>query len=118
MVIAQSHARNAPDRVGSPMLLAPSGGENNVQGKDTLEFRWQVPMRHFTSRQYFDFRIYKGNQTVESTLIFKTQLPRNAHKYEVSTDIFENGQTYTWTLRYIIGIEKSPRSYRTIIIIK
>jgi hypothetical protein len=101
-----------------PRLISPVGETVDLTGKNTLEFVWSPFEGSIAYRHYFDFRLYKGYQTYESTLIFKEQVPRNKYGIVLDAGIFEDGQIYTWTLRgdYVSG--KSQRAYNSFKVIK
>ena len=99
------------DRVGRPMLLSPNSEEVVLTGQDTLKFRWLADLKHYNNRDYYDFRIYKGYQMTADTLIFKQKLPAHTGHFTVDTGMFENGQIYTWSVRHIVGVEKSDQGH-------
>lgn len=99
--------------VPQPRLISPRGEKVSLVGKSTLEFIWSPhASRGLGGRRYFDFRIYKGYQMLESTLIFKETVPGGKYKLEVNSDIFEDGQVYTWSLRQ--GYKTMGKSRRTV----
>jgi len=99
------------DFVPSPVLLSPATDEVDLTGKDTLEFKWSPQEGIRGIREYYDFRLYKGYNTVESALILKERLPGDTYQYNLTSDKFEEGQTYTWTLRQVYsGLLKSDPS--------
>jgi len=96
------------DYVPPPVLLSPAAEQVDLAGKDTLEFKWSPHEGIRGIREYYDFRLYKGYNTVESALILKERLPGDTYQYNLASDKFEEGQTYTWTLRQVYsGLLKS-----------
>jgi len=94
----------------TPRLVSPSGIVQLSPQEDSLHFKWT---REGQSgyRQHYDFRIYKGRQTVADTLHYKSQ-PRYA-KIDVPVDKFEEGQIYTWSVRQVYRSGKSRRNFET-----
>ncbi|MEA3489666.1 MAG: hypothetical protein U9R44_04945 [Candidatus Omnitrophota bacterium] len=103
------------DYVPEPRLISPVTQEVVLTGKEDLEFRWSPHEgRGSGLRKYYDFRIYKGYEMVESTRIYRKKTPGDKDRIDVSADLFENGQIYTWSLRLgYKGIGKSTRSYQS-----
>jgi hypothetical protein len=93
-------------------LIEPRGGVVDVSGRPYLEFKWSPFEGDRMQRDHYDFRIYAGYQTLESTLIFKTRIPPDIYSIRVRADLFRDGQVYTWTMRQVYtGSVKSRRSY-------
>lgn len=98
-----------------PTLVAP-GDDQNLSGKQNLEFRWS-PEGDRAGFDHYDFRLYKGHQTVESGLILKKEVPSGVNSTQVETSLFEAGQSYAWSVRQI-GRTKSRSSYTVFKVIK
>jgi hypothetical protein len=106
------------DYVPPPVLLSPSTEDVDLTGKDILEFKWSPHEGIRGIREYYDFRLYKGYNTVESTLILKERLSGDTYQYNLAADKFEEGQTYTWTLRQVYSrLLKSDPSHASFKII-
>jgi len=91
-----SHIGVGDEYVPAEVLLYPTTDDINLSGKNYLEFRW---IRTDLARtDYFDFRLYKGYNTVQSSLIFKKQFSSNVFPIEIPASLFENGQVYSWVL--------------------
>lgn len=102
----------------APRLIYPISDKVNLSGKESLEFKWDV-YGGYINTAYFDFRLYKGYNTVAANLILKKRVDYNAYSIKVSSDLFEDNQVYTWTLRQILNSgEKSDPSYNSFLIIK
>jgi len=98
-------------------MLYPRGETASLQGKSALEFQWSDPIPVNTGG--FEFRLYKGYTTTEPNLILKQNLDRDAGSFSVGADKFENGQTYTWTLKRISDDgRKSDLVYNSFTVIK
>lgn len=107
------------EQVPSPQLVRPTSETVDISGKDSLEFKWLTNVAMFTKgRQYYDFRLYKGYQMLESTLIYKERLSDSTNHIIINTSTFENGQIYTWSLRQVFGVAKSDRSHVSFKVIK
>jgi len=105
--------------VPEPRLIAPTTEEVVLTGRDTLEFKWSPHEGNATRRDYYDFRLYKGRNMYQSAMIFKKRIPHNEFSVSIKSDIFKDGQVYTWSLRqvYIVSF-KSRRSYASFKITK
>ncbi|NQS89669.1 hypothetical protein HQ584_07775 [Patescibacteria group bacterium] len=107
------------DHVPQPRLIEPITDKVDLTGKDMLEFKWSPHEAKGMPGKYYDLRLYKGYEMVEGTLIFKKRLSGREYKVEVESDVFENGQVYTWSLRLgYRGGDKSVRSTQSFKIIK
>lgn len=87
--------------VPPPMLLEPISEVVDLSGKDTLEFRWSPHEGRRAQRRSYDFRLYKGYNMIESTLILKRSVPPGKHRIYLDSGLFESGQIYTWSLRQV-----------------
>lgn len=93
----------------APNIFAPS--ENaQLAGKDQLEFRWGVTGEQ-SSVQYFDLRVYKGTETIEKNLIHTEKVPSRMSTFSMNADLFEDGQTYAWSIRTMGAQQKSRTNY-------
>lgn len=98
--------------VPQPRLISPSTQDVDLTGKATLTFEWSPHEGDPLQRDYYDFRLYKGYEMVEGTLIFKNRVPANNSSIVLSSTMFQNGQLYTWSLKQVYtGSVKSLRSY-------
>lgn len=98
-----------------PSLVAP-GDNEDVTGKDTLEFRWG-PEGDSSSFDHYDFRLYKGHELVEAGLLLQKDIPMGQNSIMVETSLFKHGKTYTWSVR-LVGSSKSRVSYSVFRVIK
>ena len=99
------------DFVPQPRLLQPTTEEVDLAGKRVLNFSWSPHEGDIMQRVYYDFRIYKGYETVESNLIYNKEVPPNIYNIDVSSGMFETGKIYTWSVRQAYNNSKSHRSY-------
>ena len=83
---------------------------------DPLEFKWWndlVGMRGFT------LKVYKGYNMYAANLMYKEDLPAEASSFKIKSDLFEDGQVYTWSLvRISFTGYKSERSFNSFKVIK
>jgi hypothetical protein len=107
------------DLVPEPRILQPYLEVYDLTGKDVLEFKWSPHEGNQTQRDYYDFRLYKGYTVLESTRIYKTRTPPRQWSLSLSSDIFQDGQVYTCTLRQVYtGSLKSRRAFQSFKVIK
>lgn len=108
----------AMNNIPQPRLIEPVSDTADLSGKKELVFKWSPHEGDVSRRKYYDFRLYNGYKTFESTLILKRQVSRNEHETAVSTDVFKLGNIYTWTLRQKYRTGKSQRSTISFKVIK
>ena len=119
-VFAQSFTRldstGFSDFQPGPLLVYPLGGEVNLSGLDSLEFKWQ---RDAANTSYFIFRLYKGYNMYESGLILKQQVGSSEISTRVKSGLFEDGQVYTWSLVQVFFTgSKSDKSFSSFKVVK
>ena len=102
-----AHARMGRTAGSMPSVQLLEPGDNAVIGKDGIVFRWSD---EGGNRDYFDFRLYHGPQTVEANLIVKEKVPRDKHGILVEPEMFKVGETYSWSVRQV-GAKKSREEY-------
>jgi hypothetical protein len=101
----------------APTLLYPVTDKISLEGSDFLEFRWK--RTDIVRTSYYELRLYKGYQTIASTLIFKQRYSRDEYPVRLPASRFEENQVYTWSLRQIFfNGEKSDRAFSPFKIIK
>lgn len=99
-----------------PKLLSPTTEDVDLSGKDQLEFRWE--RTNLVVTQYFDFRLYKGYDTVEGTRILQQDFSTDNYPITIPSSSFETGQVYTWVLRQVfLNGDKSDKSWSSFKII-
>lgn len=80
-----------------PRLFEPV--ENaDLRGKNELLFRWGNEGDRSKISDY-QFKLYKGTQTVEAGLIKAETIPSSKDRLTLPANLFEDGQTYTWQIR-------------------
>jgi len=79
-----------------PRLFEPNEYAD-LRGKSELLFRWGSEGGSEISE--YQFKLYKGTQTVEAGLIKAETVPAKQGRISLPADLFENGQTYTWQMR-------------------
>ena len=113
------HDSRGVDYVPPPRLMAPTTEEVDLTGKTELEFKWSPHEGQRDIRKYYDFRLYKGYNILEDSLIFKEQVDPSIYQISIKSDMFEAGQVYTWSLRQIYEpSHKSDRSMASFKVIK
>lgn len=107
------------DLAPEPWLLEPVSETVDLIGKDTLTFKWSPFQGTLLLRKCYDFRLYKGYQTLESTQVLKKIVDPKVYAVVLDANLFEDGQVYTWTLRQIYcDIRKSDAAYNSFRVIK
>jgi len=100
-------------------LIKPVQEEVVLSGEKELEFKWSPHEGSLSDRQYYDFRLYKGYDMVESNLILKKRIPHNTYQVSLNADLFEDGRIYTWSLRQVYNdSRKGIRSYQSFKVVK
>jgi len=98
--------------VARPRLIYPNDEEIYLKGKNFLRFQWGLSKKNFIGLNFIEFCIYKGKDILEKNLIFKKRLSPEEYTLEISSDLFKNGQLYTWGIRqYYLRAEKSNERY-------
>lgn len=101
----------------APRLIYPVTDVVTLAGNGNFEFKWDI--NDFVETYSYDFRLYKGYETVESNLILKETLPYYKDSLKVKAGLLQDNQVYTWTLsRAALGGRKSDRSFISFKIIK
>jgi len=92
-----------------PRLAYPTGPEVTITG-DYLEFKW---WHGGIGVRSYEFNLYKGGGPSGDVIVQKT-LPFDVSSVQVEAKLFEDGQTYTWTLRQVADDgQKSDQSFNT-----
>jgi len=100
-----------------PRLLYPVTDHIDLTGQDYLEFKWE--RSDFVNTRSYDFRLYKGYNTVQSTLILKKNVSSTEYPVKIEASTFEINQVYTWVLiRVAFNGNKSDKSFSSFKIIK
>lgn len=84
----------------APRMISPITEEVDLSPKEALLFRWSPYRGGASALIYFDFRIYKGYEAIESALVYKEKLTARKSNIEISADTFDSGDIYTWSIRY------------------
>jgi len=113
-----SFAAGGPNQSFSgPDLFYPITDDIDLKGKPYLEFKWR--RSDFVYTRSYDFRLYKGYQTIASNLILKRIISANDYPFKVESLVFDSNQAYTWVLRQItLSGRKSDKSFSSFKIIK
>jgi hypothetical protein len=105
-------------RAPRPRLIEPVTEKVNLTGKAHLRFKWSTSESGVGYRKYYDFRLYKGYDMLESTLIFKQRIEPNKNLIDLPVDMFDDDEVYSWSLRQRTSAGKSPRSSCSFKVIK
>lgn len=82
--------------IPAPFLLSPSE-KADISGKDVLRFEWSGASMDIDRYQ---FKIFEGD-IASANLVFSQNASAFSSHLDVKTDLFENGQVYTWQMRAI-----------------
>jgi hypothetical protein len=96
--------------IPQPRLIEPVKDKVDIHGLNQLVFRWSPHEGSISQRRFYDFRLYKGYQTLQANLLIQEKVSPHKNRFIVDTDIFELGQVYTWSLRQNYRVGKSRRS--------
>lgn len=111
-VIAENIAlcrSNTSEVTIAPRLAYPIGPEATITG-DYLEFKW---WRAGPGVRSYEFSLYKGGGPSGDVIVQKN-LPFGTSSMQVEAKLFEDGKTYTWTLRQVSDDgQKSDQSFNT-----
>ncbi len=80
-------------------LLSPITETIDMTGQDSITFKWALPRTGKRGRKQIQIRIFKSRELYADNIIFNEDLPRSAQEFTMSTDIFEDGKTYVWSVR-------------------
>jgi hypothetical protein len=99
-----------------PRLRYPINDTVVLTGQDNLEFKWWIDT---VGLRKFILKIFKGYNMYVANLIYKEDLSPDTSSLKVSSDLFEDGQVYTWSLVQIsFSGFKSDRSFNSFKVIK
>lgn len=90
--------------VKPPVLISPKEEVVDITAKEKLEFKWKAYESPYMVYGYL-FRIYRGTDMTKKNEVYAEQVSGLDTSIEVSTDYFEDGETYTW---YIKQINNAP----------
>lgn len=113
------HSGRDSDFTPEPVLISPTGEEVVLTGRTGLEFKWSPHEARRGFREYYDFRLYRGYEMLERSLIIKKKVDPNTYQISIGSDNFNDGEVYTWSLRQVYdGMQKSRRSASSFKVIK
>jgi len=100
-----------------PQIVSPSSDQVDLTGKDSLEFKWIII--DSARVDYCELKLYKGYETLQSTLILKQQISADTSSFQLKSSTFEDGQVYTWSLKEVSRSgQKSDRVVNSFKVIK
>lgn len=109
----------AVDYAPQVRIISPDDETVDLTGRNALVLRWSRLEGDSMERRYYDVRVYRGRETLENTLIFSAQTPPDADTVRVPSSLFDNGRTYTWTIRQrYYGLAQSRRAYAVFTVFK
>lgn len=104
------------DNLPEPRLKYPIGETAILTGDDPLEFKWWNDVVGISG---FTLKIYKGYNMYAANLIHKEDLSPDASSVKINSNLFIDGQIYTWSLiRVSYTGYKSDRSFNSFKVIK
>ncbi len=107
------------DFVPQPRILFPDTDSVDLSGKKSLEFAWSPHEGDRFMRKYYDFRLYKGYEMVQSGLMMKKRVAAGTYGLGIDARVFDNGGIYTWSVRQVCRSGgKSHRSYNSFTVTK
>jgi DNA-binding response OmpR family regulator len=68
-------------------LISPVGDTINITGSDGILFKWSWIEGNRFERRYYDFRIYKGYDMLENTLIFKAEIAPDTDRVFINAGV-------------------------------
>ena len=114
--VSFSYSSGAFNYVPEPRLKFPIYDSVELVRNQPLEFQWWNDYRDIRG---FTIKIYKGYNMVASSLIYKEELPADASTVKVSSELFNDGQVYTWSLIQISTAGyKSDKSFNSFKVIR
>jgi len=82
--------------IPAPTLLRPAE-KTDITGKDVLRFKWSSAAMDI---DHLEFKLFKGG-IGSADLIFSQNLSAFASYLELKSEMFEDGQSYSWQVRAI-----------------
>ncbi len=113
------YARGGRDFVSmpGPTLLYPATENIDLKSGPFLEFRWERVNTVWAD--HYDFKLYKGYQTMQANLLVKKQLSTDDYPFKLDAANLEVNQVYTWSLTQVYSDgKKSDRAFASFTIIK
>lgn len=105
------------DFMPGPTLLSPTTKDIDLKSQDFLEFRWE--RTDAVRTDHYEFKLYKGYQTTEDTLMMKKQVTMDDYPLRLEASNFEVDQVYAWSLMQVYEDgSKSDKSFASFKIIK
>jgi hypothetical protein len=102
--------------VAEPRLRSPIYDSVTISNDEPVEFSW---WNDVMNTRGFILKLYKGYNMYADNLILKEDLPAGADSFKIKTDLFEEGQVYTWSLiRVSLAGYKSDKSFNSFKVIK
>ncbi len=98
------------NKIPQPKIFYPKSENVDLSQKGNLEFKWSSLVGSSTDRRFYDFRLYKGYDFNSDSLIYKKEVSPFKSSWSVESNMFDDGQVYTWTLRQVYLSGKSDRS--------
>lgn len=95
----QAISFNLGDNYPPVELLSPVTQDIDLTGKPTLQFKWK--QTDFARTDRYEFRLYKGYDTVEANLILRQNIPNDQYPLELPAENFAVGEVYVWTLKQV-----------------
>jgi len=98
--------------VSRPRLIYPNDKDIDLSGKKSLRFQWGLATTPLVALDYIEFCLYKGEKIKEKNLVFEKRMMNNEYSIEIDSDLFENGEFYTWGIRqFFLRGKKNNESF-------
>lgn len=99
-------------------LLYPVTDNIDLHSQPFLEFRWE--RTDLISIDYYEFKLYKGYNTVGDSLLVKKELSTDDYPFRLDvSNLIEVNQAYTWSLVQVYNSgRKSDKTFSSFKIIK
>lgn len=87
------------DAVPGPRLLFPRTDEVSIPSSGDVVFKWDPHEVVSFESSICEIRVYTGNYKLAAALIYKAECDGRKHTILIPSDLFKDGETYTWALR-------------------
>ncbi len=87
------------DAVPGPRLLFPRTEEVSIPSGGDVLFKWSPHESVSFEKSICELRIYRGCYKLLSARIYMAEYDGREYSALIPSDLFEDGETYTWALR-------------------
>jgi hypothetical protein len=89
------------DSIVGPRLISPSGETVYLAPGEPLLVKWSRHESVDSGWAYYDLRIYKGYQRLQSAVLYREKLDKSQDRATLDAGLFQDGEVYTWALRKV-----------------